>query len=195
MTSSSLWWWRKSRWNLLPSPQEYTKLLFLHRNDNDVIMCCMYVLQPPVPPPRKTPESDFDLDSLLSDLSSFDPSDVVAATHPSTSSTPPITPAHTHTPEQPSPHPSPAHYPQPRTTSSTPPSHTTPVHNHTAPTPPHTPGHGPLVARSYTEVDRDRPRRTSEHEGFHRSYSESRPSPNEGTGMHSAPSVYTVTGV
>lgn len=145
-------------------------------------------------PPRKAPESDFDLDSLLSDLSSFDPSDVVASTHPSVSSTPPITPAHTHTPEQPtqpSPRPSPAHYPQPRTTSSTPPSQTTPVHNHTGPTPPHTPGHAPAphVQRSYTEVDRDRPRRTSEHEGFQRSYSESRPNPNEGAGMHVVVSV------
>ena len=146
--------------------------------------------QPPVPP-RKAPESDFDLDSLLSDLNSFNPSDVVAATHPSTSSTPPMS----HTPEQPSPYPSPAHHPHPA--SSMPPSHTTPVHNHTTPTPPYTPahmsqpppaqgspahmphgspGHHPqVVPRSYTEVDRERPQRVSQQEGLNRSYSESRP--------------------
>ena len=146
--------------------------------------------QPPVPS-RKAPESDFDLDSLLSDLNSFNPSDVVAATHPSASSTPPMS----HTPEQPSPHPSPAHHPHPA--SSMPPSHTTPVHNHTTPTPPYTPAHmtqaspaqgspaqmphgspGHLpqaVPRSYTGVDRERPQRVSQQEGLNRSYSESRP--------------------
>ena len=160
-----------------------------------------FLPQPPVPA-RKAPESDFDLDSLLSDLSSFNPSDVVAATHPSTSSTPPTS----HTPEQPSPHPSPAHYPHPASavspsypTQPMPPSHTAqPMYNHTTPTPPHTPAHmsqaspahvphrspahvpqgSPVhypqpVPRSYTEVDRERPQRVSQQEGLNRSYSES----------------------
>ena len=70
--------------------------------------------EPPPPPP----ESDFDLDSLLSDLTSFNPSAAVAARNP-----PPPPPRQDRL------HPSPSH--------SSHSSHSTPVHNHhSTPTPP-----------------------------------------------------------
>ena len=68
----------------------------------------------PRPPP---PDQDFDLDSLLSDLTSFNPSETVAARNP-----PPPPPRRDF------PHASPSH--------SSHSSRSTPVHNHSTPTPP-----------------------------------------------------------
>lgn len=76
------------------------------------------------PPPSQPPESDFDLDSLLSDLTSFNPSDVVASRKP----VPPAPPPRRDTVNASPSHRSPSH--------SSHSSHSTPVHNHATPTPP-----------------------------------------------------------
>ena len=118
----------------------------------------------PPAPPKPSQEQDAELDLLLSDLTSFNPSEVVAETHP-----PPKAPS-----PQPQPKPSP---PLMRggPPSSSPPSsaHSTPKHNHMGsqptPTPPSTPGHTPI--RSYMQTDRA----GSQSELHQRSMSESSP--------------------
>jgi hypothetical protein len=103
----------------------------------------------PRPPP---PDQDFDLDSLLLDLTSFNPSETVAARNP-----PPPPPRRD--------------FPQASPSHSSHSSHSTPVHNHSTPTPPSTPGHGsgiphsrpPQILRSNTEdfIERPRPQASS----------------------------------
>lgn len=118
----------------------------------------------PPAPPKPSQEQDAELDLLLSDLTSFNPSEVVAETHP-----PPKPPS-----PQPQPKPSPpmmrAGPPSSSTTSS---AQSTPKHNHMGsqptPTPPSTPGHTPI--RSYTQADRA----GSQSELHQRSMSESSP--------------------
>ena len=130
------------------------------------------LLQAPQPP--KAPEQDFDLDSLLTDLTSFNPSDVVAATHPQTDIE--VQPEQVAVPP-PQQTPSPATYspamysPATRSPAHVPSPHITPVHNHSADTytPPHTPGHS--LARSYTEVSDPRGQRPSDER--QRSFSQS----------------------
>ena len=113
----------------------------------------------PPAPPKPSQEQDAELDELLSDLTSFNPSAVVAETHPP--------------PKPPSPVPQPRLSPPMRSGYSSTPSsaHSTPQHNHMmasqpTPTPPSTPGHMP--PRSYTQVERQsssgelRPRTHSE---------------------------------
>lgn len=118
----------------------------------------------PPAPPKPSQEQDAELDLLLSDLTSFNPSEVVAETHP-----PPKAPS-----PQPQPKPSPPMMRGGPPSSSTPSSaHSTPKHNHMGsqptPTPPSTPGHTPI--RSYMQTDRA----GSQSELHQRSMSESSP--------------------
>lgn len=110
---------------------------------------------------------DFDLDSLLSDLTSFDPNAVVAASHPA----PPIQPFVAIPPA-----------PVRSDPSST---HSTPQHARAqqpfvelSPTPPSTPGTTPshVPLRSHTQVDRNyQPRRSVDQlDPIPRSYTEAK---------------------
>lgn len=125
-----------------------------------------------LPEAPKPIDTDFDLDSLLSDLTSFDPSSAVAASHPQ--STFPATPPQLGTPvcsESSSAQSTPQHA-RAQYTSVEP-----------SPTPPGTPGvattpsHVPI--RSHTQVDRNyQPRREPEAEDIPRSYTETKFSPD-----------------
>lgn len=132
-------------------------------------------LQLPDPP---KPVVDFDLDSLLSDLTSFDPSSAVAASHPA----PPIQPTNPIVAMPPQPMP-----PQPPVRSGPPSSQSTPQHVQArqvpvepSPTPPSTPGTTPshVPLRANTQVDRNYQPRREDPEPLVRSYSETKASPD-----------------
>ena len=121
-----------------------------------------------LPEAPKPVDTDFDLDSLLSDLTSFDPSSAVAASHPQ--STFPATP--------------PQHTTPVRSESSS--AHSTPQHARVqqtsvepSPTPPGTPGVATTPIRSQTLVDRNyQQRREPEAGDIPRSYTEAKFSPD-----------------
>lgn len=143
-------------------------------------------------PSQPAADTDFDLDSLLNDLTSFDPNVAVAASHPPPSVVPqmqphPPPPIHTAHPIAAGTPPQMA-TPEQRSVSSS--AHSTPQHGRAyqqqgvaepSPTPPSTPGTTPshVPLRSYTQVDRDpQPRRDQVPEVIIRSYTEAKSSPD-----------------
>lgn len=133
---------------------------------SEVVYDLWFTQLPEAPKPIDT---DFDLDSLLSDLTSFDPSSVVAASHPQP--TFPATPPQLSTPvrsESSSAQSTPQHGARAQHTSFEP-----------SPTPPGTPGAATTPIRSHTQVDRNyQPRREPEAGDIPRSYTEAKFSPD-----------------